>query len=583
MIPPHSLQLPGQANRPAAFDKPAKVWLRAPMHAPRLWATLDPFVESGSVMGRKVANAGFFDALMRADPFDAYHFFMPSPRERDAQRDLLAARYPEAAKRGKFKILTRLDLPAALAAEAYAVFHLSDCITSQPRLAAARNALAQNIFPITGTTHSLSYAAYGREFLAHLWPGTTNRDAVVATSAAGEGVVLRLFKSLRRGYGLSPDTHPAPQVTRIPLGVDPDAWTALKGPAREAARARFGIAPGAVVLLVFGRISHSSKMDPVPLLRAVQRLLAQGLDPAGLCLILAGWTEESEHGFLAMLRGLAANLGLPLAIVERPDEAAQKALFGASDLFVSLADNPQETFGLTLLEAMAASLPVVASDYDGYRDIVVHGETGYLAPTLGLGESGPWDVLAPLCYDNHTHLRLAQGLAVDVAAVAEALSRLIADPGLRRAMARAGRARVAAQFTWDGVVAAHLQLWERLAAADIPDRERLRRIPHPSVLAYGEVFAGYPSQSLSDAVRLTWSRAGEAVYREKDYPIVYEGLGGEISLRAVRTLLFLARSGCGARTLAARLAAAEPALDAFAARRHVVWALKQDLLQKESS
>ncbi len=569
--------------RPPAFDIVPELWLRPCMQALRPFGTLDPFLESGAIMGRKVANAGFLDALVRTDPCEAYHFFMPSPRERDRQRELLAARYPEAEAHGKFKILTRLDLPMALAGTDYAVFHLSDCITSQPRLAAARNALARSIFPITGTTHSLSYAAYGREFLAHLQPGTTARDAVVATSRAGRDVVGRIFEGLRRGYGLSPETHPAPRLARIPLGLDPAGWRALAGEERREARALCGIPAEAMALLVFGRISHSSKMDPLPLLRAVQRLVAAGTDPAGLCLVMAGWADDEAQGFLETLRALAGNIGLPLVLVTRPDEERKRLLFGAVDVFVSLADNPQETFGLTLLEAMAASLPVVASDYDGYRDIVDHGRTGFLAPTLGLADTGPRDVLAPLCYDNYTHLRLAQGLAVDVAAVAEALGRLAGDPGLRRAMGAAGRARLEAGFTWDVVVAEHVRLWESLAAAPVPDRERLRAVPHPSALAYGEMFAGYPTQVLSDAVRLVWSRAGRAVYRGRDFPLVYEGLGGEISPTALRTLLFLARGGCPGRMLAARLAAAEPSLDLFAAAFHVVWALKQDLLEKEAS
>ncbi|HCR11918.1 MAG TPA: glycosyl transferase, partial [Solidesulfovibrio sp.] len=146
-----------------------------------------------------------------------------------------------------------------------------------------------------------------------------------------------------------------------------------------------------------------------------------------------------------------------------------------------------------------------------------------------------------------------------------------------------GRARVEARFTWDAVVAAHLGLWERLAAVPVPDAAGLRALAHPGALAYGDVFAGYPVEALSDAVRLTWSRAGRAVYHNRDYPIVYAGLGEEISLAAVRTLLFLARGGCPGLTLAARLAAAEPSLDLWAARFHVVWALKQDLLEKEAS
>ena len=56
----------------------------------------------------------------------------------------------------------------------------------------------------------------------------------------------------------------------------------------------------------------------------------------------------------------------------------------AADLFCSPADNLQETFGLSVLEAMASSLPVVASDWNGYRDLVLHGSTGWLVPCRDL-------------------------------------------------------------------------------------------------------------------------------------------------------------------------------------------------------
>jgi len=551
------------------------------MHVPRIWGTLDPFIESGDVMGRKVANAAFLDALLQADPYDAYHFFMPSPRARDLQQELLGVRYPELARRGKFKLLTRSDLGLALSTTDYALFHLSDCITSQARMGAARNALAKSIFPITGPTHSLSYAAYGRELLAHLWSGTTRRDAIVATSVAGQAVVQGIFDSLRQGYGLDPKRYPAPQLAHIPLGVDVGAWESLEGEQRESARARRGIAPDAVTLLVFGRISHSSKMDLLPLLRAAQRLIAAGDDPAGLCLVVAGWTDDDAKHFTDTLVNLAANIGLPLRLFQRPSEADKHELFGLADIFISLADNPQETFGLTLLEAMAAGLPVLASDYDGYRDIVVSGQTGFLAPTLGPADTDPRDVLAPLCFDNQTHLLLAQGLAVDVAAVAEALSLLIRDAGLRHNMGRAGRMRAQACFTWESVVARHLELWERLAGEPVADRQHLRQLRHPAALAYGTIFQNYPTATLSDTVRLTWSRTGQAVYRGQDFPVIYQGMGQEIMPQALRTLLFLARGGCPADTLAARLEAATPELGRFAARFHVLWALKQDLLERQ--
>ena len=62
----------------------------------------------------------------------------------------------------------------------------------------------------------------------------------------------------------------------------------------------------------------------------------------------------------------------------------RKLALAAADLFCSPADNLQETFGLSVLEAMASSLPVVASDWNGYRDLVLHGSTGWLVPCKDL-------------------------------------------------------------------------------------------------------------------------------------------------------------------------------------------------------
>ena len=59
----------------------------------------------------------------------------------------------------------------------------------------------------------------------------------------------------------------------------------------------------------------------------------------------------------------------------------------AADIFVSLADNIQETFGLSVIEAMASSLPLVVSDWNGYKDLVNHGFNGFRIPTEMLTSS----------------------------------------------------------------------------------------------------------------------------------------------------------------------------------------------------
>jgi glycogen synthase len=47
-----------------------------------------------------------------------------------------------------------------------------------------------------------------------------------------------------------------------------------------------------------------------------------------------------------------------------------------------MSDNIQETFGLTPLEAMAAGLPVIVGDWDGYKDTVRDGVDGFRIPSL---------------------------------------------------------------------------------------------------------------------------------------------------------------------------------------------------------
>ena len=86
-----------------------------------------------------------------------------------------------------------------------------------------------------------------------------------------------------------------------------------------------------------------------------------------------------------------------------------------------------ESFGIVLLEAMAAGRPVVASDIPGYRSVVATADDGVLVPPG------------------------------DVRALADELARLLRDPARRLALAARGRAR-AESFGWD-VVAARLEAY----------------------------------------------------------------------------------------------------------------------------
>lgn len=534
----------------------------------RIWGTLDPFYEPGPVLGRKVANIKFLSALLAVNPFDEYHFFLMDEGLINALKKHVEKIAPALFEAGKIKLFYRSDLPAQLAEVDYHCFHLSDCITSQPSVSRLRNQFSRQIFPVTGLIHSLSYADFGAAFLRHLWSGTTKRDAIACTSSLGKQTVEKYFAWLREGYGLSEDTHPAPQLCQIPLGVDTEEL--FPGEPRS------GDAP--VRLLVFGRLSHFSKMDIVPLIRALHRLTQDGVAPTDIELVLAGWADDKDD-ILPRLKDMVANIGVPLSVHVRPSEAEKVALFQSADLFISIADNPQETFGITLVEAGAFGLPTVASEYDGYRDIIVHGETGLLVPTIGPAETPDVDLLAPVTYDNQYHLRLAQRTVVEIPALAAALKKLIESPDLRQAMGKRARKRVLENFSWQKVIHDYVVLWDLLWTEAV-DEGSLRDIPHPLAMPFGRLFSHYTSKTLAPDTMLKAGRTGEAFYRGKDFPTVYGGLKDVINIDLIKKLIFLARKPVDTDTLIRKLTKVAPSIDATQANNHVLWSLKHDILER---
>jgi glycosyltransferase involved in cell wall biosynthesis len=539
----------------------ARILLQAGMtqHPGPVWGTLDPFVEGGPVLGRKVANAGFLQALLEADAFSEYHFFLPDRQSGQGLEAFVRAVCPSQA--AKVRILPRTALPGHLAATEYHAFHLSDCLTAQGFLAAVRNRLARNVFPITGVTHSLSYARYGQYFAQHVWTGATRRDCIVATSTAGADVVREELAALAQVL-----RAPLPQVSVVPLGVwcrDFEALGQEPPPAVPASK---------TVFLVPGRISPYSKMDLLPLLRAFQRLRQSGVELGHVCLVLAGNPDEGAS-LPGTLTNLAANIGLELVVVRCPDEAAKKALLERADVVVSLADNPQETFGLTVLEAAAAGKPIIVSDYDGYRDLVLHERTGLLVSTLDSGEVDDISLTAPLLYDSAYHLWLAQDVAVDVGELAAHL-RVMLQPAVRTGMGEAARCH-ARNFDWPAIIRRYLELWDRLGAEPAPEPGRGEGV-HPLAMRHGRVFAGYPSRRLDVKDELEVTALGRAVYRGQDFPVVYAGIEERIDLELMRKVLVWTRrpiSWAGLR----EKAAGEGRLTAT-----VMWMLKGDLLRVSS-
>jgi glycosyltransferase involved in cell wall biosynthesis len=297
-------------------------------------------------------------------------------------------------------------------------------------------------------------------------------DALICTSSAARAVVQGFLERQEAWLGqrLGAQRFERPQLPVIPLGVHPEVW-APAGDAEEAkaqARQQLGIPAEAQVVLLAGRLDLLTKFQPGPLLRTLAELQQQELPQ--LRLLIYGEAPNAGMAKLWQEGVSAAAPQLPVHWVPGRDASLAAPVRWAADLFVSLADNPQETFGITPLEAMAAGLPCLVSDWDGYRD-TVDDAVGRRIPTqlvAGLGEAESRGLLSEtLAYDQAVG-RLSQGIAVEPRLLYQALRDLLSHPQRLRQMGQAGRRRVEQHYAWAVVI----EQW-RVLLADLSARRAL--------------------------------------------------------------------------------------------------------------
>ena len=211
---------------------------------------------------------------------------------------------------------------------------------------------------------------------------------------------------------------PARRVGVAYNGIDLAAFA--KPADRAAVRRELGLGAADFVLIQVARLVPIK--DHATALRAFGQVAAR-LPHARLLLVGEGQEEASLRDLINRL-GLAASVRL---LGLRSDVAR---LLPAADVFLLTSLN--EGIPLTVIEAMAAGLPVVSTDVGGVAEVVKDGLTGLLAP------AGAADALA-----RHV-LRLA------------------ADPGERGRMGRAGRERAFARFSEEQMLAAYDRLYREM-------------------------------------------------------------------------------------------------------------------------
>jgi glycosyltransferase involved in cell wall biosynthesis len=418
------------------------------------------------LMGRQVAGREFLDAFLAHGRWSELVALVRNRSSAESLTRLWRAHPACRDPARRLRIVPQQRFHERFFPEApAAVLHLPS--PPEARYAWARQHAGPGAFAISGITHTLS-SERALELLAGLVTAPFEPyDALVCISRAAEDMVRAATGAwcdyLRERFGGAPALRA--RLATIPLGVSLERFRPASPEERRARRAALGASNDEVVVLYVGRLSFHAKANPYPMYAGVAE--AARRSGAKVHLVVSGWAaNQSIHdAFTSGARDFAAGVRVTFADSLAP--ADRTGIWHAADVFTSLPDNIQESFGLVIAQAMACGLPVVAADWNGYRDQVLEGETGFLVPTWMVKDatSGASSrlVVGELDYDRYSALT-SQAVAVDAASAAAAYEKLIRDPSLRRRMGMAGRLRAQALFDWAVVVRAYEALWDEQEA-----------------------------------------------------------------------------------------------------------------------
>lgn len=550
---------------------------------------LDPAEASSSaegVFGRDVAVDEWLVALLEHGRSPCYRFFQNRDRlnARPIPGHNLVERLSALRGDASISIDDLAEAPRILCESELRVWHDAD---GDLDMGIAMRRYARRIHPVTATSHVLSYRSLRHNyFLRLLLQKALPCDSLVCTSRAARIAAERLFDAVTERvankHGVS--CHFGGRLDVVPLGVD---ITRFQPRDKIETRRAIGLPERAFLITWVGRLSLNDKADLTPLITVFARLVKSnprrelGLVIAGSGLPLAA----------RMLRRHAERLDVRqwVHFIDPLDPRQRHLVHAAADVFVSPVDNVQETFGLTPLEAMASGVPQVVADWDGYRDTVVEGETGFLAPTYIADadvEANYW-VGAVQGDDFVDHLLLAQSTALDLDAMEIALQRLYENEDLRRQMAEASRRRAITHYAWPKIISRYEALWTELAAiADTLAPDDCNDYALPSFFSS---FSHYASSILTDDVSFRLSELGRRVISgEEELPLYLAATGlwspdifanTLVRLRqADKPLNFRALAGveCGLEAVLI------DGLNEHRLRRHVMWLLKYGLIKLTS-
>jgi starch synthase len=294
---------------------------------------------------------------------------------------------------------------------------------------AARQLRARFGLPTVGTIHLL------HKPLVSWWGERTDAEIVEQEKGMFQeaDALITVSHSMQ---AICQATHHLPpgRLRVVYNGMDPQPFVNQAFKPEAIARLRQTVSQSNEKVVLFaGRLSPQKGISA--LFAAAAQVIAE--IPAVRYLLVG---ETVSHQFAQTVRSLTEQhpqLGDKVKLLGKIPRQQLAALYQVAD--VALVPSLYEPFGYAAIEAMAAGVPVVATQVGGLAEIIEHGENGLLVPVHSNG-SGPRQV--------------------DVAELAAAQIRLLKDQRLAKRLGQAGQQRVLHKFTLEKMTQATINVYQ---------------------------------------------------------------------------------------------------------------------------
>ncbi len=374
-----------------------------------------------------------------------------------------------------------------------------------------RSLYGHHRYSLCGITHTTASHAIMDSFTSLFTESVMPWDAIICTSESVHNTATKLLDArdeyLSRRFKKTQTF--LPKLPIIPLGINCNEFDFDNNFIKES-RDNFNIGDEDIVISYVGRLSFHAKAHHMPMYLALENCAKKLKSNKKIHLLQCGWfaNDSIKETFINEAKILCPSVNC--LFIDGRDQDLKAKTLASSDIFVSLSDNIQETFGLTPLEAMASGIPVVVSDWNGYRSTVRDKKDGFRVKSYsvdkGYGEKLAYQYMVGLIdYDMYIGQSI-MNVAIDIGDCINKLTLLIDNQEKRKEFGINGKKRARQHFSWNVILEDYEELYSELNDIRLKEYKKFDKYCEPSLpsnrLDPFFLFNEYASEILDDKMEI---------------------------------------------------------------------------------